>query len=69
MFHKIVQDGRTGDYLIALHASLLIPITSIYGLSTLSFTRGGTGKIKDGVATSLNDAVRKMLLYYYDVHP
>ena len=61
VFHKIVQDDDTGNYLIALHASLLLQISNIYGLCTLTFTRGGINKVKDGVVTSLNDAVSKSL--------
>ena len=56
-FHKIVEDDH-GNYFIALHALLLIPISNVLGLSECTFIRSCTGKIRDGVATSLNDEVK-----------
>ncbi len=61
LVHEIVQEPHTGHYLITLHASCAIPLTSVDGLSQLTFTRECCGKVtEEGMATHLNDAVRRI---------
>ena len=63
VFHEIVKDASTGLYLIALDDSLIISVSSMARLSTLSFTREGTGRLnEDGTVSDLNETVCKTFM-------